>query len=251
MAAGGGAQVREAGLAADELGRVRFTTSAGVHGAPLAEFALLGVLAGAKRLPRLLAEGRTRTWPGRWTMGQVAGSTVLVLGLGGIGAETARRLAALGARVIGTSRRGQSVAGVDELIHPDRIRDVMPRVDALVTTLPGTHHTTHLVDADVFAAARDGLTVVNVGRGTVIDEHALIAALETGRVGFAALDVFETEPLPEGNALWDRDDVLVSPHTAALSEREEERIADLFAENATRLLDGRPLRNVVDTVEFY
>ena len=89
------------------------------------------------------------------------------------------------------------------------------------------------------------------GRGTVIDEDALIAALHSGQVGFAALDVFATEPLATDSPLWDLPNVLVSPHTAALDPGEERRIAELFADNATRLLDGLPMRNEVDTVEFY
>ncbi|MCA1228842.1 D-2-hydroxyacid dehydrogenase [Saccharopolyspora sp. 6M] len=251
MAAGGGSQVQAAGLTADELARVRFTTSAGVHGDPLAEFAVFGVFAGAKRLPRLQRDQRAREWPGRWGMAQVSGQTVLVLGVGGIGRGVAAKLAAIGAHVIGTSRRGERPDGLHEVVHPDDIAAVLPRVDALVNTLPGTDATGGLVDGDVFAAACDGLTVVNVGRGTVIDEVALVRALEAGRVGFAALDVFAVEPLPPGSPLWNRDDVLVSPHTAALSTAEEGRIADLFIDNATRFLDGRELRNVVDTVEFY
>src|SRR5699024_9041271 len=128
---------------------------------------------------------------------------------------------------------------------------VMGDVDAIVVTLPGTDRTEGLISDAAFDAAKPGLIVTNVGRGSVIDEPALVAALDNGQVSFAALDVFATEPLPADSPLWDHPDVLVSPHTAALNHSEPERIARLFAENATRLLDGRELRNVVDTVEFY
>lgn len=251
MAAGGGGQVRAAGLADDELQRVTFTTSAGVHGDALAEFAVFGVFAGAKHLPRLAQQQADREWSGRWLMTQVSEMTVLVLGLGGIGSSVAQKLAALGATVIGTSRSGASVPGVARTVHPDDIAAVVPEVDAVVTTLPGTDATHHLVGHEVFAALRPGATLVNVGRGTVVDESALLEALDAGTVGFAALDVFEVEPLPAESALWRHPRVLVSPHTAALDAREDRRIAELFADNATRLLDGEPLRNVVDTVEFY
>ncbi len=251
MAAGGGGQVKAAGLSADELERVTFTTSAGVHGGPLAEFAVFGVLAGAKSLGRLRAQQRRREWSGRWSMGQVSEQTVLVLGLGGIGSVAAEKLGALGATVIGTSRREVSIPGVARVIHPDQLLEVAGELDAVVNTLPGTDATHHLLDARFFAALKPGATVANVGRGTVIDETALVAALEAGQVGFAALDVFEAEPLAADSPLWDRDDVLISPHTAALNDAEERRIAQLFAANATRLLDGHPLANVVDTVEFY
>jgi phosphoglycerate dehydrogenase-like enzyme len=251
MAAGGGGQVRAAGLTADELDRVVFTTSAGVHGEPLAEFAVFGVLAGAKNLPRLQRGQRACEWGGRWTMAQVSAQTVLVLGLGGIGRVVVGKLHALGATVIATSRKDTDVAGVAKVVHPDRLVEVAPMVDAVVNTLPGTSATEHLLGKRFFDALGPGTAVVNVGRGTVIDEDALLSALDSGRVGFAALDVFETEPLPSDSPLWSHDNVLVSPHTAALDEAEDRRIAELFVENARRLLDGEPLRNVVDTVEFY
>lgn len=250
-AAGGGGQVKAAGLDDAALQRIAFTTSAGVHGGPLAEFAVFGVLAGAKGLPRLRRDQDERTWPDRWEMRQIDEMTVLVVGLGGIGAECARRFHALGAEVWGTTRSGTPVEGVDRLVPLEELLDAVGRVDAIVVTLPGTDQTHHLIGADLFAAARPGVIVANVGRGTVIDEAALVAALDDGRVGFAALDVFEVEPLAVDSPLWSHPRVLVSPHTAALSSKEEERIARRFAENATRLLDGQALRAVVDTVEFY
>ena len=136
-------------------------------------------------------------------------------------------------------------------MHPDRLLSVAPEVDAVVNTLPGTSATDHLLSRRFFDALRPGATLVNVGRGTVVDEAALLDALESGRVGFAALDVFETEPLPVESPLWTHENVLVSPHTAALGAAEDRRIAELFAANATRLLDGESLLNRVNTVEFY
>lgn len=184
-------------------------------------------------------------------MGQLAGSTVLILGLGGIGATLARALRGLGARVIGSNRSGRPVDGVDELVRLDELTTVLPRVDAIVSTLPGTHATDGLLDAEAFAALADAVTLVNVGRGTVIDETALWDALESGKVAFAALDVFATEPLPPTSPLWEHPRVLVSPHTAALTLTEEQRIAELFARNATAILDGRAPQNIVDTHDFY
>ena len=250
-AAGGGASVKAARLDRSQLDRVVFTTSAGVHGGPLAEFAVFGVMAGAKNLPRLLADQGTRTWPDRWEMRQLDEMTVLVVGLGGIGSECARRFHALGARVWGTTRSGEPLAGVDRLVPLDELTEAVAGVDAIVVTLPGTAQTHHLIGADVLEAVKPGAIVANVGRGTVIDEVALLAALDDGRVAFAALDVFEQEPLDAASPLWGHPNVLVSPHTAALSSKEEERIARRFAENAARLLDGEPLAAVVDTVEFY
>lgn len=250
-AAGGGSQVKAAELPDEALERIAFTSSAGVHGTTLAEFAVFGVFAGAKDLPRLARQQAAKQWPGRWAMRQVDEMTVLVVGLGGIGRVVAAKLSALGATVLGTSRSGEPVDGVSELVALDQLTEAAARADAIVVTLPGTEQTTDLIGQQVFDAAPDGVIVVNVGRGTVIDEQALIAALDSGRIGFAALDVFATEPLPADSPLWEHPNVLVSPHTAALNPAEERRIAELFADNARRLLDGEPLRNRIDTVEFY
>jgi phosphoglycerate dehydrogenase-like enzyme len=251
MAAGGGGQVKAAGLSQEELHRVAFTTSAGVHGGPLAEFAMFGVLAGAKMLPRLLAQQRAHEWSGRFEMKQVSEQTVLVLGLGGIGTAVARQLSALGAHVIGMSRHEHPVDHVDELVHPDALLDAAGRVDSVVVALPGTAATEKMLAEPFFARIRRGATIVNVGRGTVIDEAALIGALRDGRVGFAALDVVASEPLAADSPLWDMPTVVISPHTAALNSAEDRKIAELFVDNATRFLDGRELRNRVDTVDFY
>ena len=250
-AAGGGSTVKAAGLDRAALDRIVFTTSAGVHGGTLAEFAVFAVLAGAKNLPRLLADQQQRTWPDRWEMRQIEEMRVLVVGLGGIGSECARRFHGLGAEVWGTTRTGAPVDGVDRLVPLDDLTAAVGQVDAIVVTLPGTAQTHHLLGEEVLAAVRPGTILTNVGRGTVIDEEALLRALDDGRIAFAGLDVFEQEPLDPSSPLWSHPNVLVSPHTAALSSHEEERIARRFVENATRLLDGRELRAVVDTVEFY
>jgi len=250
-AAGAGSQVKAAGLTVEELDRITFTTSAGVHGDSLAEFAVFGIFAGAKDLVRLQAQQKDRLWSNRWTMRQVGDMNILVAGLGGIGQAVAVRLKALGATVWGTSRRSRPVDGVDQLVQVDDLISVMAQIDAVVVTLPGTTETESLFSCELFNAAKPNLIVVNVGRGTVIDEVALVEALESGQVGFAALDVFEEEPLPEQSPLWVYPNVLVSPHTAGLKASEPELIARLFAKNATRFLDGKKMENVVDTVNFY
>ncbi len=251
MAAGGGSQVKAAGLTAQELDRVLFTTSAGVHGATLAEFAMFGVLAGAKDLPRLLAQQGQREWTGRWAMRQVHEMTVLVVGLGGIGRQTARLAKALGAYVLGTKRQPEPVEHVDEVHSTADLADLVGRADAIVFTLPGTAATDGLYGADLIASTKPGAIVVNVGRGTVIDEPALVKGLDSGRLGSAFLDVFAVEPLPVESPLWTMPQVVIAPHTAALSPHEDRRIAELFATNLRLFLDGKELINAVDTKHFY
>ncbi len=251
MAAGGGASVQAAGLSQAELARVTFTTSAGVHGGTLAEFALFAILAAAKDLPRLQRLKAAHEWPERWAMKQVSEQTVLVVGLGGIGAETARMLKCVGATVLGVRRTVGPVDNVDE-VHPvSAMAELVARADAIVFTLPGTDATTGLYDAALIAATRPGAVIVNVGRGAVIDEPALIHGLTNGPLGSAYLDVVATEPLPVDSPLWDLPNVVLSPHTAALNAAEDRRIAELFADNLRRFLAGDELINVVDPVHFY
>ena len=248
--AGGGQQVRAARLGEAELARVLFTTSAGVHATPLAEFAVFGVLAGVKRLPWLQEMQRARQWGPREPLGLLAETTVLVVGLGAIGRLTAQQLTALGCRVIGVHRR-EVEAAVERIVPVEELADAASAADAIVLALPGTDETRGMLSAEVLAAIKPGATVVNVGRGTTVDEPALVEALQDGRVGLAVLDVTAVEPLPEDSPLWSLPNVVLTPHTAAISPHEPRLIAELFAENARRFLDGEPLLNVVNTREFY
>lgn len=248
--AGGGQQIRAAHLDRATLDRILFTTSAGVHAEPLSEFAVFGVLAGAKLLPWLLENKAAHRWAPRRVMPIASDLTVAVVGLGAIGRLTATKLAGLGYRVIGVHRRQVEAEGVAEIAGIDRLPEVAASVDAMVLALPGTDETRDMIGAGVLAGAR-GLTLVNVGRGTTIDEPALIQALEEGRVGLAVLDVTAVEPLPADSPLWALPNVIIAPHTAAISPHEPRRIAELFAENARRYLDGEELLNRVNTVEFY
>lgn len=249
--AGGGQQIKAANLSREDLDRMVFTTSAGVHAQPLAEFALFGVMAGAKGLPRLASDHRAGVWGERFSMGQLSAMTVAVVGLGSIGKAVAEKLSLLGCTVIGVHRRDVDAPGVSRIYPVEEFATAASLADAVVLALPGTTETERMLNADVLAAIKPGATVVNVGRGTTVDEAALIAALEDGRVSFAALDVTYVEPLPAESPLWTLDNVLLSPHTAAITDHEPRLIAELFAENARRLLDGEPLKNVVNTVEFY
>ena len=251
MAAGGGAQVKAAKLTSEELDRVVFTTSAGVHGPTLAEFAMFGVLAGAKDLPRLRTQQANRQWTSRWAMKQVHEQTILVAGLGGIGAQTARLAKAFGAYVLGTKRRPTPVEHVDEVHATKYLPELVGRADAIVFTLPGTAETNGLYGAEMIAATKPGAVIVNVGRGIVIDEPSLVDGLRSGQLSAAFLDVFAVEPLPGNSPLWEMPQVVIAPHTAALSPHEDRRIVELFANNLRRWINGEELINVVDTQYFY
>jgi phosphoglycerate dehydrogenase-like enzyme len=252
--AGGGEQLGAAlQLAPGELDGITVTTSSGVHAGPLAEFAIFGLLAFAKELPQLLRDQRKRHWPaGQHPVGELRGRTLLLIGVGAIGTETARLASAFGMHVLAVKR---SLAGgvphVDELHPVSDLRALVARADGIVVTLPATDATRGLVDAETLAAVKPGAVLVNVGRGAVIDEVALIERLQDGTLAGAALDVFAEEPLPQDSPLWGLENVIVSPHGIALVEAEEPRIVELFIDNLRRRRDGEPLRNALDPEVLY
>ena len=204
---------------------------------------MLGLLAFTKDLARLLDDKAQRRWA-HYPTAELRGKTVLVVGLGSIGAEVGRRARAFGMTVIGVNRSGARPAGAyDRIAKVDDLRQLLPLADAVVLSLPSTPETRGLIGAEAIGAMKQGAIFVNVGRGAVVDEPALVAALQQGRLCGAALDVFATEPLPADSPLWGLPNVLISPHTAALSVLENERLVDLFCENLRRYLSSEELAN--------
>jgi glyoxylate/hydroxypyruvate reductase A len=247
--AGIGGFLDRTGLAGTEL---TFTTAAGVHGVPLAEFTLLGLLYFAKGMPALAEAKTARRWQ-RYASSQLAGSRTLLVGLGGAGRAVAGLLAAAGVEVCGAGRPGRSydVPGVTGYVGSDQIHRVLPEMDALVLACPLTAQTKGLIGAGELALMRPGSVLVNIARGPVVDEDALVSALRTGHLGGACLDVFATEPLPAASPLWDLPNVIISPHSAATVMAENGLITDLFIDNLRRWMAGRPLRNLYDRTAGY
>jgi phosphoglycerate dehydrogenase-like enzyme len=251
--AGAGEVVRTARLPAEALERVAITTSSGVHAIPLAEFAILGLLAIAKDLPGFAEDQRARAWPEvRRPLRELDGQTVFLVGLGEIGREAARLAKAFGMRTVGIRRSQRPPPEhVDEVHGPDRLATLAGRADAMVVSLPLTEETAGLIDRATIERLPASCIFVNVGRGGVVDEPALIEALRERRIAGAVLDVFATEPLPQDSPLWDLPNVLVTPHAIALSARENQRIVELFVANLRRYLDGQLLTKVVEPGVFY
>lgn len=250
-AAGTGEQVKAAGLTTEELARVAITSASGVHVVPLAEFCLFGLLACTKGFPRLVADQRAHHWD-HYPVAELHGGTLLIVGVGAIGTEVARLAKAFGMRTVGINRSGVSDSPhVDEISGPGSLDELLARADAVVVTLPLTAETRGMIDADAIAHIKPGAILVSAGRGGVIDELALVRALQENRLGGAALEVFASEPLPVESPLWDMPNVLISPHTAALSTHENERINTLFTENLRRYLQGEQLLSRVDPKLFY
>jgi len=232
---------------------VTITNAAGVAAAPIAEFAMSRLLSVWKRLPEIDDEQAQREWKpkfGRTVEGLVLG----VIGLGAIGTAVAQRARGFGMYLIGTRRsykEGQDHPAVDELRGTADLYDVLARCDAIVVSAPGTAETENLFDAAAFAAMKPGALFCNVGRGSLVDEPALIAALEAGHLGAAILDVTREEPLPAADPLWSAPNIYISPHCSAAQDRYTETLLALFADNLERYTRGEALRNVVDRAAGY
>lgn len=252
MAAGAGGAVKASGLDRELLQKFKVTTSAGVHALPLAEFAALGILNGFKRSAEMAQDQALKAWPELRTPTRlVNGSRLVVAGLGEIGLETARLARALGMNVSGTKRSVAPIDGIDEVADNAGLPGLLASADAVVNTLPGTPYTEKLFNHETFSAMKPGTVFINVGRGTVVDEEALLEALNNGRVSYACLDVFAVEPLPQDSPLWNHPKVMVSPHTSALSAAENRLITERFCSNLRTYLDGGELPHLVDTIHFY
>jgi phosphoglycerate dehydrogenase-like enzyme len=224
---------------------VILTNAAGVFEAALAESVLGFLLAFSGRI---LEDARAR--PGAWSQDPIrrlGGTLALVVGAGSIGTETGRLLRSAGLRVRGIARTPRPANRVFEAIAgPDSLGEELAGADHVVNVLPITPATTGFFGASAFEAMRPGAIFVNIGRGATVDEPALVRALEEGRIGGAALDVFEREPLPADSPLWRMHNVLVSPHRAGDHEGWERDVVSVFMDNLRRFVAGEPLRNVVD-----
>ena len=249
--AGAGALVRQAGLTDDELRRCLFTTSAGSHARPLAEWTLMAILESIKEVPQMRRDQAAKRWGPTRPMGMIHQLTVVVVGMGHIGREVGSLLGSLGARVIGVNRSKRLVNHVESVVGTERLTEVVAEAAVLVSALPDAVGTHGMISAEVFDHLKPNATFVSVGRGICVDQDALINALQSGRIRYAALDVTTPEPLPASSPLWQMDNVLIAPHTAAVTAEEDEWIVRFFAANATRFLNGQPLLNQVNTALWY
>jgi glyoxylate/hydroxypyruvate reductase A len=224
-------------------------TKSDVHSVPIAEFVLRAALDHYQQPDRWAEAQRRHAWE-HHEFDEVHGSTWIVIGLGSIGVEVSTRARALGARVVGVRRRPDPDAPVDELITPDALPSVLPGADVIVLSVPANASTRHLVDDEFLSHTKPGALLVNIGRGSIVDEGALLRALDEGRLGEAVLDVFEIEPLPADDPLWDHPKVRVVPHNSALSRARVRRQVELFVDNLGRYRRGEPLRNLVSPADL-
>jgi len=225
---------------------ITVTNAAGMHARPLAEFAIFAMLYFAKRWPRMVAEQRAHHWE-RCAIDTLEGKTLGIIGLGRVGQAVATFAKPFGMRVIGTRRTHvEADSRVDEVFSADQTCDVLAQSDYVVLCVPHTSETVGLIGAEALASTRPGAVLINIARGSVVDEIALIECLQERHLGGAALDVVAHEPLAPDSPLWQMPNVLVTPHSMSTAFDENERLAQLFCENLRRYLDGQPLLNVID-----
>ncbi|GAA4368265.1 D-2-hydroxyacid dehydrogenase [Paeniglutamicibacter cryotolerans] len=244
--AGIGARAAALGFTDDA---VALTTAAGVHARALAEFVVAGLLHFVRDVPGLQRGMADRDWK-TGASATLRGRKALIVGAGSIGREVARTLDFFGVDCIGTTRTPRDLGrpfGACVEFGPA----ALGAADIVVLACPLTHETRGLLGAEQLAAMKPGSLLVNIARGEVVDQRALIAFLEAGHLSGAVLDVAHPEPLPAGNPLWSAPNVLLSPHTAANVWTENERLVELFVDNLNRYIDGQPLRNPYDSARGY
>lgn len=234
---------------------VQVTNFRGIYNDHVALHAVAMLLALARGLPRYLRQQQRHEWIRHLADQDILHlpeSTVLVVGVGGIGGEIARMVHALGANVIGLDpRRTEPPAGMEAIFPPHQLDTLLPVADAVVLTLPHTPQSEGMIDARRLALMRTHALLVNVGRGATVRLQALTDALRAGRLGGAALDVFEQEPLPPGHPLWNEPQALLTPHVAVVGPYIVERRLAVLCDNARRFASGEPLVNVVDKANWY
>jgi phosphoglycerate dehydrogenase-like enzyme len=237
--------------APDLPAQVQIANAHGLHGAQMSELALGLMLALAKKLPRALEQQRAHLWK-LWGLPQLAKKTLGILGLGAIGAAVAEKARAFDMRVVGTQRTPKPVPNVDLVVAgAEGTERVLRESDYVVVLLPLTPETRGSIGARELDFMKPGAFLVNLARGGIVDEDALLERLRSGALGGAALDVFAEEPLPASHPLWDAPNAILTPHLAGLEPDYMKRLLALSIDNVERLERGAPLRNLVDRARGY
>ena len=218
---------------------VALTNAAGVHAEPIAEQVLGYLLTFERGIHTGIQQQQEGVWQ-RYSGGEIRGKTLGIVGLGAIGSRTAEYAQAFGMTVVGTKRDPDTVPdAVDEVYAPEELFEVLGQAEYVLLSCPLTPETRGLVGSEELGAMKGDAVLVNVARGEVVDEDALVYALQQGGISGAALDVFETEPLPPASVLWDLPNVVVTPHMAGSTPDKFGRVAEIFAENYEVFADGR------------
>lgn len=251
--AGVGQLVKNLGLQGSDL---IVTTASGIHAQPLAEFVFGALLGHVKRFDHLRAEQQARRWE-RFSGGTLAEQVMAIVGPGRIGREVARLANAFRMQVWAMGRDNSparaKALGVDRLFARNELREMLSGADCVVLCAPHTAETEGMIGREELRAMRPGAVLVNIARGAMVDEDALIDVLRDGHLGFAALDVFRVEPLPVDSPLWEMPNVLVAPHSASTADSENAALTERFIENLGYFLDGdlEAMQPRLDTTRLY
>jgi D-2-hydroxyacid dehydrogenase (NADP+) len=229
---------------------VIITHTPGLNAEMIADYVICVILMLIWDFPRLIWNKSERRWE-RWLVDRVGDKTLALIGLGNIGRAVARKATAMGMRVIGVKRSPDSVPGVERVMGPDRLHKILGEADFVVLAVPSTRETWRMIGPREFHAMKETAYLVNVCRGAVVQEQALISALRGGDIAGAALDVFENEPLPRDSELWGLENVIISPHMSARSKDYRARAAEVFCINLERYLSHQPLLHVIDRSREY
>ena len=233
--------------------RTLLTNSSGAYGVTIAEHTVMILLDILRRQPDYRRIVNNHEWKRDLKVRSIKGSRITLLGTGDIGQETAKRLKAFApASLTGVNRSGRDPGGFDRVLTGENWESVLPETDILIISLPGTKEAFHMLGAKQLALLPDGAVVINVGRGTVIDQEALFRELKSGRL-YAGLDVFEHEPLEKDDPAWDMPNLLITPHTAGnmTLAYTVEKIAEQFAEDLKNYCEGKPMKHLVDRERGY
>lgn len=226
---------------------VVITNASGVHAIPISEYILSLMFAFARNLPQHMRSQSAGKWERQGETRELEGTTVGLIGVGKIGEKTAQKAKALNMKVLGVRRNPDRTSPyVDKTVGPDGLHDVLAASDWVVVTAAGTEETNGLIGEPELAVMKQSAVIINIARGSLIQEDALVRALQEKRIAGTGLDVFETEPLPEDSPLWQMPNVIITPHVAGGTPYYMDRLMDIFVENLKRYQAGESLINVVD-----
>lgn len=226
------------------------TNCPGIHAVTISEHVFSMILAFSRDLIGFMENKRSRLWK-RNRISELGGKTLLVVGLGATGREVAKKAKCFGMYVIGTKRRPEPVEWVDEVLGPEQLSEALGRADYVVLCVPLTRETDGLLGAEEIGRMKPGSVLINVSRGEVVDEDALVDALRSGKLRGAGLDVFRREPLPPSSPLWDLPNVIMTPHVAGSREGNIGILTEIFRDNLAKFIRGEPIPNVVDKRRGY
>lgn len=235
-----------------ERNKILLTNGSGIHSIPIAESVFGMLLSYARGIQTAVKNQQTKTWEKVDKLMELHEKTIMIVGTGKIGVEVGRLAKAFNMKTIGVNRSGRDVDYMDQLIKQPELKEQVKQADIVVNILPHTDQTHYFFNEDNFSQMKEGTLFINVGRGPTVKTDDLIKALDNGKLAFAGLDVFETEPLPENSELWGREDVLITPHITGIAEHFKKRLFAIFEENLKAYLAGEDLpRNLIDYDQQY